>query len=618
MEAEYTEDAIQTLDWREHIRLRPGMYIGKLGDGSMPDDGLYVLLKEVIDNSIDEFVMGVGKKIIVQISEDGLCEVRDFGRGIPLGKLYDCAARINTGGKYDGEAFKKSVGLNGVGIKAVNALSSSFEIQAYRDGQTRRLLFREGEPVEGSDVTEATDEPNGTRVAFRPDRSIFAADASFNADFVQRMCRYYCYLNPGLTIRFNGKSVSSRNGLLDLLSEEMKQEPLYPPIHLVGDDIEVAITHGDQYGEQYYSFVNGQHTTMGGTHQSAFREAIVKTLQSFFKKTYDPSDIRAGIEAAISIKVIEPVFESQTKTKLGSNVMGPGQETIRTFVLNFLGRELDNYLHRQPETAAALEDKIKESEKLRKEVSGVTGKLSRTRAKKAKVHTKKLRDCRVHYDSKHKRAAETMLFITEGDSASGSITTARDAETQAVFSLRGKPANSFGMNRAALFEEKRNEELDFLHLALNIDRSIEDLRYNKVIIATDADVDGMHIRLLLLTFFIQYFPDLIREGHLFILQTPLFRVRNKQKTLYCYSEAERDRAVRQLGKSPEITRFKGLGEISPDEFRGFIGEDIRLEEVTLENVHNMRDILSFYMGDNTDERRQYIIDNLRVEEDLVH
>ncbi len=618
MEAEYTEDAIQTLDWREHIRLRPGMYIGKLGDGSMPDDGLYVLLKEVIDNSIDEFVMGVGKKIIVQISEDGLCEVRDFGRGIPLGKLYDCAARINTGGKYDGEAFKKSVGLNGVGIKAVNALSSRFEIQAYRDGQTRRLLFREGVPVEGSDVTEATDEPNGTRVAFRPDRSIFAADAAFNPDFVQRMCRYYCYLNPGLTIRFNGKSVSSRNGLLDLLCEEMKQEPLYPPIHLVGDDIEVAITHGDQYGEQYYSFVNGQHTTMGGTHQSAFREAIVKTLQSFFKKAYDPSDIRAGIEAAISIKVIEPVFESQTKTKLGSNVMGPGQETIRTFVLNFLGRELDNYLHRQPETAAAIEEKIKESEKLRKEVSGVTGKLSRTRAKKAKVHTKKLRDCRVHYDSKHKRAAETMLFITEGDSASGSITTARDAETQAVFSLRGKPANSFGMNRAALFEEKRNEELDFLHLALNIDRSIDDLRYNKVIIATDADVDGMHIRLLLLTFFIQYFPDLIREGHLFILQTPLFRVRNKQKTLYCYSEAERDRAVRQLGKSPEITRFKGLGEISPDEFRGFIGEDIRLEEVTLENAHNMRDILSFYMGDNTDERRQYIIDNLRVEEDLVH
>lgn len=618
MEAEYTEDAIQTLDWREHIRLRPGMYIGKLGDGSMPDDGLYVLLKEVIDNSIDEFVMGVGKKIIVQISEDGLCEVRDFGRGIPLGKLYDCAARINTGGKYDGEAFKKSVGLNGVGIKAVNALSSSFEIQAYRDGQTRRLLFREGVPVGGSDVTEATDEPNGTRVAFRPDRSIFAADAAFNPDFVQRMCRYYCYLNPGMTIRFNGKSVSSRNGLLDLLCEEMKQEPLYPPIHLVGDDIEVAITHGDQYGEQYYSFVNGQHTTMGGTHQSAFREAIVKTLQNFFKKAYDPSDIRAGIEAAISIKVIEPVFESQTKTKLGSNVMGPGQETIRTFVLNFLGRELDNYLHRQPETAAAIEEKIKESEKLRKEVSGVTGKLSRTRAKKAKVHTKKLRDCRVHYDSKHKRAAETMLFITEGDSASGSITTARDAETQAVFSLRGKPANSFGMNRAALFEEKRNEELDFLHLALNIDRSIDDLRYNKVIIATDADVDGMHIRLLLLTFFIQYFPDLIREGHLFILQTPLFRVRNKQKTLYCYSEAERDRAVRQLGKSPEITRFKGLGEISPDEFRGFIGEDIRLEEVTLENAHNMRDILSFYMGDNTDERRQYIIDNLRVEEDLVH
>lgn len=617
MEAEYTEDAIQTLDWREHIRLRPGMYIGKLGDGSMPDDGLYVLLKEVIDNSIDEFVMGVGKKIIVNISDDGLCEVRDFGRGIPLGKLFDCAARINTGGKYDGEAFKKSVGLNGVGIKAVNALSERFEIQAYRDGQTRRLVFCKGELVEGEDVTEPTEEANGTRVAFRVDRTIFAADATFNADFAQRMCRYYCYLNPGLTIRFNGKSVSSKNGLLDLLSEEMKEEPLYPPIHLVGDDIEVAITHGDQYGEQYYSFVNGQHTTMGGTHQSAFKEAIVKTLQSFFKKPYDSADIRASIEAAISIKVIEPVFESQTKTKLGSNVMGPGKETIRTFVMNFLSRELDNYLHRAPEVAAAIEEKIKDSEKTRKEVAGVTSKLAKSRAKKAKVHTKKLRDCRVHYDSKHKRAAETMLFITEGDSASGSITTARDAETQAVFSLRGKPANSFGMNRAALFGEKRNEELDFLHLALNIDRSIDELRYNKVIIATDADVDGMHIRLLLLTFFIQYFPDLIRDGHLFILQTPLFRVRNKQKTLYCYSEAERDRAVRQLGKSPEITRFKGLGEISPDEFRGFIGEDIRLQEVTLENAHNLREILSFYMGDNSDERRRYIIDNLRVEEDLV-
>ena len=617
MEAEYTEDAIKTLDWREHIRMRPGMYIGKLGDGTMADDGLYVLLKEVIDNSIDEFVMGVGKKIMVSIRPDGTCEVRDFGRGIPLGKLYECAAQINTGGKYDGEAFKKSVGLNGVGIKAVNALSSAFEIQAYREGQTRRIQFREGELVEGSDTTETTDEPDGTRVCFLIDRTVFAENAAYNLEFVSRMCRYYCYLNTGLTINLNGKNIISRHGLLDLLKEEMTEEPLYEPIHLVGDDIEVAITHGNQYGEEYYSFVNGQHTTMGGTHQAAFKEAIAKTLQNFFKKSYEASDIRSSIEAAISIKVIDPVFESQTKTKLGSNTMGPGKETIRTFVLNFLGKELDNYLHRHPDVAEAMEEKIKESEKTRKEVAGITGKVAKERAKKAKIHTKKLRDCRVHYDTKHKRAKDTMLFITEGDSASGSITTARDAETQAVFSLRGKPANSFGMNRAALFEEKRNEELDFLHLALNIDRSMEDLRYNKVIIATDADVDGMHIRLLLLTFFIQYFPDLIREGHLFILQTPLFRVRNKQKTIYCYSESERDKAVKQLGRSPEITRFKGLGEISPTEFKNFIGEDIRLEEVTLENTHNLKDILRFYMGDNTDSRRQYIVDNLRIEEDLA-
>lgn len=615
MEGEYTEDAIKTLDWREHIRMRPGMYIGKLGDGSMADDGLYVLLKEVIDNSIDEFVMGVGKKILVSIRPDGTCEVRDYGRGIPLGKLYECAAQINTGGKYDGEAFKKSVGLNGVGIKAVNALSAEFEIQAYREGQTRRMSFREGELIEGSDITEATEEPDGTRVSFLVDRTVFAENAAFNLEFVGRMCRYYCYLNTGLTINLNGKNIISRHGLLDLLREEMTEEPLYEPIHLVGDDIEVAITHANQYGEEYYSFVNGQHTTMGGTHQAAFKEAIAKTLQNFYKKSYEASDIRSSIEAAVSIKVIDPVFESQTKTKLGSNTMGPGKETIRTFVLNFLGKELDNFLHRHPDIAEAIEEKIKESEKTRKEVAGITGKVAKERAKKAKIHTKKLRDCRVHYDSKHKRAKDTMLFITEGDSASGSITTARDAETQAVFSLRGKPANSFGMNRAALFEEKRNEELDFLHLALNIDRSIDDLRYNKVIIATDADVDGMHIRLLLLTFFIQYFPELIREGHLYILQTPLFRVRNKQKTIYCYSESERDKAVKQLGKSPEITRFKGLGEISPTEFKNFIGEDIRLQSVSLENTHNLKDILRFYMGDNTDARRQYIVDNLRMEED---
>lgn len=612
---DYTEEAIKSLDWREHIRMRPGMYIGKLGDGSMPDDGLYVLLKEVIDNSIDEFVMGAGRKIYVSIDAAGVCLVRDYGRGIPLGKLYECAAQINTGGKYDGEAFKKSVGLNGVGIKAVNALSAEFEIRAFRDGQTRRILFREGLPVEGSDSTESSEEANGTAVRFSIDRTLFAENAAYNMEFVQRMCRYYCYLNTGLTINLNGKNINSKNGLLDLLREEMSGEALYAPIHLKGDDIEVSITHGEQYGESYYSFVNGQHTTMGGTHLAAFKEGIAKTLQSFFRKSYEASDIRSGIEAAISLKVIDPVFESQTKTKLGSNTMGPDKETIRTFVCNFLAKELDNYMHRHPEVAEAMEEKIKESEKTRKEVAGVTGKVSKERAKKAKVHTKKLRDCRVHYDSKHKKAGETMLFITEGDSASGSITTARDAETQAVFSLRGKPANSFGMSRAALFENTLNEELDFLHLALNIDRSMDDLRYNKVIIATDADVDGMHIRLLLLTFFIQYFPNLIREGHLYILQTPLFRVRNKQKTLYCYSEAERDRAVRQLGKNPEITRFKGLGEISPSEFKNFIGEDIRLETVTLEHEHNLREILRFYMGDNTAERKQYIIDNLRIEED---
>ncbi len=617
MDSNYTEEDIKTLSWREHIRERPGMYIGSLGDGSASDHGLYVLLKEVIDNSIDEFVMGNGKKIIVNISEDGTCEVRDYGRGIPLGKLYECVAQINTGGKYDGEAFKKSVGLNGVGIKAVNALSSTFTVQAYREGKTRCITFHEGEKVKGSDTTKKTTEESGTRVSFLVDRTIFPEDAAYNPEFVERMCRYYCYLNTGLAIVYNGKSFSSKNGLLDLLREEMSAEPLYEPIHLIGDDIEVVITHSDSYGESYHSFVNGQHTTMGGTHQNAFKEAIAKTLQNFYKKNYEAGDVRACIEAAISIKVIEPVFESQTKTKLGSNTMGPGKETIRTFVGNFLAKELDNYLHRNPEVAAAIEEKIKENEKTRKEVAGVTGKIAKERSKKAKIHTKKLRDCRVHYDSKHKRAGDTMLFITEGDSASGSITTARDAETQAVFSLRGKPANSYGMNRSALFEEKRNEELDFLHLALNIDKSIDDLRYNKVIIATDADVDGMHIRLLLLTFFIQYFPELIREGHLFILQTPLFRVRNKQKTIYCYSEGERDRAVKKLGKSPEITRFKGLGEISPDEFRNFIGEDIRLQKVTLENAHNLREILRFYMGDNTDDRRQYIIDNLRIEEDLA-
>ena len=613
MAGEYTEDHIKSLTWQEHIRARAGMYIGKLGDGSMADDGPYVLLKEVIDNSVDEFVMGAGKKIIIRISEDGMCEVRDFGRGIPLGKLFDCAAQINTGGKYDNEAFQKSVGLNGVGIKAVNALSSHFRIQAFREGQTRSITFSAGEMVEGTDITEPTDEADGTKVTWMIDRTVFAENAAYNLEYVTRMCRYYSYLNTGLTLNLNGKNHVSRNGLLDLLKEEMGAEPLYPPIQLKGEDIEVAFTHCDQYGEEYYSFANGQHTTMGGTHQSAFREAIVKTLQNFYKKTYESADIRASIEAAISIKIIDPVFESQTKTKLGSNTMGPGKETIRTFVSNFLAKELDNFLHKNPDIAEALEEKIKESERTRKKVADVQGKVAKERAKKARVHNKKLRDCRVHYDTKHKRAKETMLFITEGDSASGSITTARDAETQAVFSLRGKPANSFGMNKNAIMET--NEELDFLHLALNIDRSIDDLRYNKVVIATDADVDGMHIRLLLLTFFIQYFPELIQDGHLYILQTPLFRVRNKQKTIYCYSENERDKAVKTLGRNPEITRFKGLGEISPQEFKGFIGEDIRLEAVSLENAKRLRDLLRFYMGENTTDRRQYIMDNLRIEED---
>lgn len=613
MAGEYTEENIKSLSWQEHIRARAGMYIGKLGDGSMADDGLYVLLKEVIDNAVDEFVMGAGKKIIVRISEDGLCEVRDFGRGIPLGKLFDCAAQINTGGKYDSEAFKKSVGLNGVGLKAVNALSSHFCIQAFRDGQTRRICFSAGEMIDGSDITEATDEADGTKVTFMIDRSVFAENAAYNIEYVTRMCRYYTYLNSGLTINLNSKNYVSRNGLSDLLREEMSTEPLYAPIQLKGEDIEIVFTHSDQYGEEYYSFANGQHTTMGGTHQSAFREAIVKTIQNFYKKSYEAADIRSNIEAAISIRVIDPIFESQTKTKLGSNTMGPGKETIRTFVSNFIARELDNYLHRNPETADALEEIIKESERTRKKVADVQGKVAKERAKKARVHNKKLRDCRVHYDTRNKRANETMLFITEGDSASGSITTARDAEVQAVFSLRGKPANSFGMNKNAILE--CNEELDFLHLALNIDRSIDDLRYNKIVIATDADVDGMHIRLLLLTFFIQYYPELIQDGHLYILQTPLFRVRNKQRTIYCYSENERDKAVKALGRNPEITRFKGLGEISPQEFKGFISEDIRLEAVSLENAKRLRDLLRFYMGENTVDRRQYIMDNLRIEED---
>ena len=609
----YDENSIKTLDWREHIRMRPGMYIGKLGDGTSPDDGIYVLLKEVIDNSIDEFVMGFGKKITIDVTPDGLCEVRDFGRGIPLGKLLDCAAKINTGAKYDSDAFKKSVGLNGVGIKAVNALSDFFEIQAYRDGETRSYQFCRGKELPKGRKDGATEEPNGTRTAFHADPDIFPVTTQFRPEYIEKMCRYYSYLNKGLALHFNGRRYVSKNGLLDLLTEAMSEEPLYPIIHLEGHDIEVAFTHGGQYGEEHYSFVNGQHTTQGGTHQTAFREAIVKTLRDFFKKNYEAGDIRSSLVAAISIKVKEPVFESQTKTKLGSNTISPEGETIRTFVGNFIARELDNYLHKNPETAKALEAKIKDSERDRKELSGIQ-KLAKENARKAKIHNKNLRDCRVHYNSKHARAGETTLFITEGISASGSITTARDAEIQAVFSLRGKPLNSFGMSRKVVYE---NEEFNFLQHALNIENGLEDLRYDKVVIATDADDDGMHIRILLMTFFIQFFPELIREGHLFILQTPLFRVRNKQQTIYCYSDAEREAAIALLGKNPEITRFKGLGEISPQEFKAFIGEGMRLDRVRLEDSHKVKDLLSFYMVKNTRERQEYILKNLRVELDPV-
>lgn len=614
MEPTYDENSIRSLDWREHIRMRPGMYIGKLGDGSSPDDGIYILLKEVIDNGIDEFVMGHGKKIAITIDEtQGRGEVRDFGRGIPLGKLLDCAAKINTGAKYDSEAFKKSVGLNGVGIKAVNALSSFFEIQSIRDGKSKLIRFSRGEVTEEIDSDAPDSEPTGTRVAFQVDTEIFPEGTSFRRDFVEKMCRYYSYLNTQLALVLNGKRFISRNGLLDLLNEALGEPPLYPIIHLKDTDIEIALTHGEQYGEEYYSFVNGQHTTQGGTHLAAFREAVVKTLRDFYKKTYDAADIRSSIIGAISLKVTEPVFESQTKTKLGSNTISPEGETVRTFVGNFLSRELDNYLHRNPETARILEDKIKSAERDRKELAGIS-KKAKENAKKAKINNSKLRDCRAHYDTKHKRAEETSIFITEGNSASGSITTARDAEIQAVFSLKGKPLNSFGLSRKIVYE---NEEFNLLQHALNIESGLESLRYNKVIIATDADVDGMHIRILLMTFFIQFFPELIREGHLYILQTPLFRVRNKQNTYYCYSEKERDTAVVKCGKSAEITRFKGLGEISANEFREFINENIRLDPVRLDDSHKIKDMLSFYMGKNTPERQDFIVDNLRVELDAA-
>ena len=610
MTPNYDEGTIRTLDWQEHIRKRPGMYIGKLGDGSAADDGIYVLLKEVLDNSVDEFMMGFGKKITVNIDQEKVT-VRDYGRGIPLGKLVDVASKMNTGAKYDSKVFKKSVGLNGVGIKAVNALSSDFTIKAVREGVAKEVHFSQG-IITGENDYKGLDEPNGTMVAFEPDPTLFKK-FRFISDYVENMIKNYTFLNAGLTIEYNGEKFYSKNGLRDLLEENMDDDPIYPIIHLRGEDIEVAITHGNQYGEDYYSFVNGQHTTQGGTHLQAFREVLVKTIRDYYKKDFDPSDIRASIVAAVSIKVEEPVFESQTKTKLGSRDIGPEGPSVRAHVGNFLQKELDNYLHKNQETAEVLLRRIVESERERKAISGIK-KLAKQRAKKASLHNKKLRDCRIHFDENSERKAESSIFITEGDSASGSITKSRDVNTQAVFSLRGKPLNTYGLTKKVVYE---NEEFNLLQAALNIEESIDDLRYNKVIIATDADVDGMHIRLLLITFFLQFFPELIKKGHVYILQTPLFRVRNKQKTFYCYTEQERQNAINKLKGKPEITRFKGLGEISPDEFKHFIGKDIRLDPVMLKKHESVAQMLEFYMGKNTPDRQEFIIENLYVEKDEV-
>ena len=610
MSTKYTEDSIKSLDWKQHIRLRPGMYIGKLGDGSSSDDGIYILLKEVIDNSIDEFVMGNGKLIEVEIAGTAV-SVRDYGRGIPLGKLKDCASKINTGAKYDSAAFKKSVGLNGVGIKAVNALSAQFSIQAYREGVTRSVQFSQGQVVREDPKDQAAkDAANGTALSFDPDPEIFG-QVRFREDYVEDMLWNYAYLNRGLTIVYNGKKFKSENGLKDLLNNKLDGEPMYPTVHLGDDDIEVAFTHNESYGEDYYSFVNGQHTTMGGTHLNAFREALAKTVKEFYHKDFDAVDIRTSICAAVAIKVEEPVFESQTKTKLGSQEMGPNGPTVRTFLINFIKQALDNYLHRNPETAEILVKKIQESERNRKELKGIQ-KLARERARKNKLHNKKLRDCRIHLGTKKERRLESTLFITEGDSASGSITKARDVNTQAVFSLKGKPLNSFGLTKKVVYE---NEEFNLLQDALNIENGIADLRYNNVVIATDADVDGMHIRLLLITFFLQFFPEVIKQGHLHILQTPLFRVRNKKQTHYCYSDEERIQAIKACSPKPEITRFKGLGEISPDEFGHFIGKNIRLDPVIIPKGMTIKEMLTFYMGKNTPDRQQFIIDNLKVEQD---
>ena len=607
-DAEYGDDNIQTLEWQEHVRMRPGMYIGKLGDGSSADDGIYILLKEVIDNSIDEFVMGAGKQIEVRIEENKV-SVRDFGRGIPLGKVVDVVSKMNTGGKYDSRAFKKSVGLNGVGTKAVNALSSYFYVASVRDGQRKSATFSLGVLQEESPL-EASNEKRGTLVEFVPDGTIFK-NYKFRSEYVVRMLKNYTYLNPGLVILYNGEKFFSENGLEDLLKEDNNEEDFaYPIIHLSGEDIEIALTHSkSQYSEQYYSFVNGQNTTQGGTHLNAYREAIVATLRNYYNKAYDASDIRKSIIGAISIKVMEPVFESQTKTKLGSTEMGEGMPSVRTYITNFVQKHLDDYLHKQPEIAEEIQRKILQAERERKELSDIR-KLARDRAKKVSLHNKKLRDCRIHLtDSKHEQALESTLFITEGNSASGSITTSRDANTQAVFSLRGKPLNSFGKTKKIVYE---NEEFNLLQAALDIEDSIENLRYNNIVLATDADVDGMHIRLLLITFFLQFFPELIKEGHVYILQTPLFRVRNSKETIYCYTDEERVNAIKKL-KNPEITRFKGLGEISPDEFKHFIGQDMRLDPVMMDKAMNIEKLLDFYMGNNTPERQDFIINNLKYE-----
>ncbi len=632
----YTDDNIRHLSDMEHVRTRPGMYIGRLGDGSLPEDGIYVLLKEVIDNSIDEFKMKAGDRIEVDIDDNLRVSVRDYGRGIPQGKLVEAVSVLNTGGKYDSKAFKKSVGLNGVGVKAVNALSSRFEVKSFREGKVRSLVFERGKLV--SDTTEATADENGTYIFFEPDNTLFK-NYLFHGEFVETMLRNYTYLNSGLTIMYNGRRIKSRNGLEDLLVDTMTTDPLYPIVHIKGEDIEIAFTHTNQYGEEYHSFVNGQHTTQGGTHQSAFKEHIAKTIKEFYDKNYEYTDIRNGIVAAIAINVEEPVFESQTKIKLGSTLMEPGGETINKYVGDFLKREVDNYFHIHKEDVAdVLESKIKESERERKAMAGVT-KLARERAKKANLHNRKLRDCRIHYcDAKDNRKEESCIFITEGDSASGSITKSRDVNTQAVFSLRGKPLNSFGLTKKVVYE---NEEFNLLQAALDIEDGLDNLRYNKVIVATDADVDGMHIRLLIITFFLQFYPELIKKGHVYVLQTPLFRVRNRRTkiknkkiiadydnhlgkgekksdfiTRYCYSEEERVNAIRDLGPDPEITRFKGLGEISPDEFAHFIGPDMRLEQVTLHKNDQVQKLLEYYMGKNSMERQNFIIDNLVIEEDI--